>query len=264
MRVVLTIAGSDPSGGAGLQADLKTFHRHGLFGTSAVSLLTVQNTVGVRRVEVLEPDLLLAQIDAVVADLEVAAAKTGALGSAATIEAVAARAESFAFPLVVDPVIVSKHGHPLLPAAAVAALRERLVPRAFVLTPNVHEAAALSGQVVDDDASMVAAGRALCALGAAHVVVKGGGRSGSADDVLVSAEGRVRWLRGSRIESRAAHGSGCVFSAALVAGLARGLGVEDAVRAAKDFVRRAIAAAVPLGRGPIGPLDTTVDAGRAG
>lgn len=259
MHVALTIAGSDPSGGAGLQADLKTFHRHGVFGTSAVTLLTVQNTVGVARVEVLPAALVLEQIDAVTSDLGPAAAKTGALGSAAVIAAVGDRAARFGFPLVVDPVVVSKHGDVLLPDEAVAALREVLVPRAFVLTPNVYEAAKLVEGGIEDEDAMVDAARALCAMGAEHVVLKGAGRLERADDVLVARDGTVEWLRGERIDARAQHGTGCVFSAALTALLARGGGVLDSARRAKEFVRRAIAAAPTLGQGPVGPVDAGVE-----
>src|SRR5262245_3185378 len=146
--VALTIAGSDPGGGAGIQADLKTFHRFGVYGEAVITLLTVQNTVRVSRVEVMSPELVEQQIETVLEDLPPMAAKTGALGSAEVVRAVARAAERFAFPLVVDPVMISKHGHSLLPEDAVAAVREELLPRAALVTPNVPEAEALSGVAI--------------------------------------------------------------------------------------------------------------------
>ncbi|MCL4195623.1 MAG: bifunctional hydroxymethylpyrimidine kinase/phosphomethylpyrimidine kinase, partial [Thermoguttaceae bacterium] len=150
LPVAMTIAGSDPSGGAGLQADLKTFHQHRVYGTSVVTLLTVQNTQGVQFVRLIEPDLVLAQLDAVLSDLPPQAAKTGALGDAAILEAVAGRAASFRFPLVVDPVMISKHGASLIDPDAVDVLRRRLLPQAFLATPNRAEAAALAEMEIAD------------------------------------------------------------------------------------------------------------------
>ncbi|HUU95969.1 MAG TPA: bifunctional hydroxymethylpyrimidine kinase/phosphomethylpyrimidine kinase [Phycisphaerae bacterium] len=251
--VALTIAGSDPSGGAGLQADLKTFHQLGVYGTSVVTLLTVQNTRSVDAVEVLDPAFAVAQLEAVLSDIPPQAAKTGALGSAAMIEALADRAASFAFPLVVDPVMISKHGAPLIDAEAVAVLRDRLLPHATVVTPNLHEAAALTGMEVTDPDSMERAAKAIAQLGPKHVVIKGGRLEPEALDVLWSGGGAV-WLRAARVESQNTHGSGCVFSAAIAAGLARGLEVEAAVRAAKEFVTAAIRTAPGLGAG-VGPTN---------
>lgn len=253
-RVALTIAGSDPSGGAGLQADLKTFHRHGVYGASAVTLLTVQNTRGVERVEMMDPGLVVAQIEAVVSDLPPAAAKTGALGSAGVIRAVAERARGFAFPLVVDPVMISKHGHALLDEEGVAALREALLPRAFVATPNRHEAGRLAGfEIVDADGAERAAA-AIRGMGAEHVVVKGvPNERGRAVDLVLSG-GRVELLDGPRHETARLHGSGCVFAAALTARLALGCGLGEAVRLAKAFTAEAIRTAPALGGG-VGPLN---------
>jgi hydroxymethylpyrimidine/phosphomethylpyrimidine kinase len=190
--VALTIAGSDPSGGAGLQADLKTFHQRGVYGEAAVTLITVQNTRGVERVEVLDPELLAAQVRAVIADIPPQAAKTGALGSRAMVEMVAALAAEFGFPLVVDPVMISKHGAPLMSPDAAQAMAERLLPRAFLITPNLHEAAALVGFAVEDEASMTRAAEKLAAMGAANVLVKGGHLRGSAVDLLRLESGEVR------------------------------------------------------------------------
>jgi hydroxymethylpyrimidine/phosphomethylpyrimidine kinase len=253
--VALTVAGSDPSGGAGLQADLKTFHQHGVYGASVVTLLTVQNTRRVSAVHPLEPALVLAQLEAVLEDVPPQAAKTGALGSAPLIRAVGERAASFGFPLVVDPVMVSKHGTPLLEEAAVAALREHLLPRAFLITPNLHEAAHLTGRPVRDEEDMVRAAEALAAQGPRHVLVKGGalqGAGGQVVDVLWSREG-VRTFRAPRVDSRHVHGTGCALSAALTARLARGQALPRAVEAATGWVRRAIAEAPGLGGGH-GPI----------
>lgn len=172
--VALTIAGSDPSGGAGLQADLKTFHQHGVFGTSVVTLLTVQNTQRVTAVEVLSPQFVVAQLGAVLEDIPPAAAKTGALGSEVLIEAVAARAEHFDFPLVVDPVMISKHGDSLIDQSAVELLKLKLLPHAFLVTPNWHEAQRLSGCQIADVASMEKAAATIAKMGAANVLIKCG------------------------------------------------------------------------------------------
>ena len=166
----MTIAGSDPSGGAGIQADLKTFHQHGVYGTSVITLLTVQNTQMVDAVKMLEPDFIVAQLDAVLDDIPPGAAKTGALGNAAVIEAIAERASGFAFPLVVAPVMISKHGIPLLEADASELLRRKLLPSAFLVTPNQPEAAALAGFQVDDLASMEKAAAVIGAFGPKNVL----------------------------------------------------------------------------------------------
>lgn len=252
--VALTIAGSDPSGGAGLQADLKTFHRFGLFGAAVVTLLTVQNTVGVSRVDVMDPRLVVEQTDAVVGDLRPRAAKTGALGDARIIDAVAARARGFGFPLVVDPVMVSKHGQSLLGEEGVQALADLLIPRAFLVTPNLHEARLLTGVAIADEAAAVEAARAILARGARHVVVKGvPGPPNAAVDLLVSPD-RVRRYEGPRHTTINLHGSGCVFSAAITAGLAAGQDLEEAVGVAKRFVSAAIRSAPRVGAG-VGPLN---------
>jgi hydroxymethylpyrimidine/phosphomethylpyrimidine kinase len=184
LPIALTIAGSDPSGGAGLQADLKTFHRFGVYGEAVVTLLTVQNTTRVSRVVVMDPVLVKEQIEAVLEDIPPGAAKTGALGSAKVVEAVAEAAAGFRFPLVVDPVMVSKHGLPLLPQAAMRAVRERLLPRAALITPNVPEAEALTGiEIRDLEAVRDAAGR-IVEMGARAVLIKGGHLEGEATDVL--------------------------------------------------------------------------------
>ncbi|MCH8912954.1 MAG: bifunctional hydroxymethylpyrimidine kinase/phosphomethylpyrimidine kinase, partial [Planctomycetes bacterium] len=185
--VALTIAGSDPSGGAGMQADLKTFHQHGVYGMSVVTLLTVQNTRSVSAVRHIDPEFIVAQLDAVLSDIPPQAAKTGALGSAAIINALAERAAEFEFPLVVDPVMISKHGAALLDEDAVESLKSRLLPHAFCVTPNLPEAAALTGIDVTDRAAMEQAARAIAELGPKHVLIKGGHAAGPALDLLWSA-----------------------------------------------------------------------------
>jgi hydroxymethylpyrimidine/phosphomethylpyrimidine kinase len=254
--IALTIAGSDSGGGAGIQADLKTFHQLGVYGTSAVTLVTAQNTLGVTRVDLLPAAAVTAQIDAIAADLRPAAVKTGALGSAAGVDAAAeAIARHGLRPLVVDPVMLSKHGDPLLAADAVDALRRRLLPLATLLTPNLPEAAALlGGGALASAADVEAAARALAALGPAAVLVKGGHGAGSEVADLLFARGACLWLRAPRVETRHTHGTGCTYSAAITARLARGDALVGAVRAAKEWLARAIATAPGLGRGH-GPVN---------
>ena len=252
----LTIAGSDPSGGAGLQADLKTFQQYGVYGCSAVTLLTVQNTLGVEQVEVMDPELVLRQIEAVTSDLPVHAAKTGALGNEAVIRAVARRAANFVFPLVVDPVMVSKHGHALLPPEAISAMRDELLPKAFVLTPNRHEAAALLERELDGAAALREAARDLAALGPQHVLLKAGREAAENIDYLFS-DGECLEFRVPHLDTPHQHGSGCVLSAAIAAELARGQALRSAVHHAKSFVTQAMAHGRPLGRG-VQPLNLFV------
>jgi hydroxymethylpyrimidine/phosphomethylpyrimidine kinase len=252
--VALTIAGSDSSGGAGLQADLKTFEAFGVFGASAITLVTAQNTRGVSAIEVLDPALVIAQARAVLDDLPVAAIKLGALGRADVIEAVAVLLrERKGLPIVIDPVMVSKHGHPLLDAAAARALAEHVLPVATVLTPNRHEAAALVGFDVAGEADAEAAARALLARGPRAVVVTGGGAPGdTVVDVVATAAG-VRRLPVARVPGGNVHGSGCTFAAAITARLALGDELDAAIDAARAYTVAAIARAPGLGGG-VGPL----------
>jgi hydroxymethylpyrimidine/phosphomethylpyrimidine kinase len=251
--VALTIAGSDPSGGAGLQADLKTFHQRGVYGTSVVTLLTVQNTSRRDRVEPVAASLVTAQLDAVLADLPPAAAKTGALGTAAVVRAVARHAEQFRFPLVVDPVLASKHGGALADDEARAALVEALLPRAYLVTPNLDEAGALAGMEVDSTEAMEEAGRRVARLGAQAVLVKGGHLAGDAVDILVW-RGEVRRFTAPRVPGTPAHGTGCTYSAAITAELAKGRPLLEAIETAKRFVTRAIETRPRLGGG-YGPVN---------
>jgi hydroxymethylpyrimidine/phosphomethylpyrimidine kinase len=252
----LTIAGSDSGGGAGIQADLKTFAALGVFGMSAITALTAQNTVGVTGIVEVAPEFVRQQIDAVVTDIGVDAAKTGMLSSAPIIEAVAGGIRHHGISaLVVDPVMIAKSGAMLLHPEAREALRRVLLPLAQVLTPNLHEAAALLGRAVDTLQHMEDAARALHALGPAYVVVKGGHLEGAAVDVVFDGS-RVERLEAPRVATRHTHGTGCVFSAAIAAGLANGVSPRQAIRDAKRFITAAIQEALPLGsgHGPANPL----------
>ena len=253
--VAMTIAGSDSGGGAGVTADLKVFEAHGVWGTVAVVAVTAQNTLGVQGFETLPPALVRRQIESVVSDIGLDAAKTGMLATAELVSTVAGAVRDFGVRnLVVDPVFVSKHGDTLLADDAVGALRDELLPIASVVTPNLPEAAALVGGAIDDRGGMEAAGRELAALGPAVVLIKGGHLTGDESPDCLVVNGEVRWLEGTRIAGRHTHGTGCVLSAAVAAELARGMESADACVAAKRFVEKAIAAGVDLGRG-VGPVD---------
>jgi hydroxymethylpyrimidine/phosphomethylpyrimidine kinase len=259
----LSIAGSDSGGGAGIQADLKTFGALGVYGMTAVTAVTVQNTTGVWSYETLSPQTVGDQIRAVASDIGVDAAKTGMLASAEIVDAVAdALAEVGIGNLVVDPVFVSKHGHALLEADAVDALRDRILPLATLVTPNLPEAAGLSGLNVDTAERMAVAAEAILAMGPAAVLVKGGHLEGSprADDLFFDG-GEPVWIRGERLRSPNTHGTGCVLSSAIAAHLARGASLLEAVRLGKAFVTEAIRHALPIGRG-IGPVDPLFGVGR--
>ncbi len=251
--VALTIAGSDSSGGAGIEADLKTFEAHGVWGTAAITAVTAQNTLGVQAVEALTPEIVRAQIASVVSDLGVDAAKTGMLASAEIVESVVVTlAELGVRPVVVDPVMVASTGSRLLDPDAVQAVCDLLLPRAAVVTPNLAEAGVLAGFEVADREGMERAARALADMGPQVVLVKGGHLTGDAspDCLLVAGEEPV-WLEGPRLAANGAHGSGCVLSAAICAELGRGMEPADACVAAKRFVERAIEAGPALGEGVV-------------
>lgn len=251
----LTIAGSDSGGGAGIQADLKTFAAFGVYGASAITAVTAQNTLGVQAIHEVPADVVAAQIDAVLSDIGADAVKTGMLSTAAIIEVVAdwLRAHRVTG-LVVDPVMVAKSGDRLLRHDAVATLRELLLPLAEVVTPNAGEAAVLAGiDVVDQDSAREAA-RRIHALGPRHVIVKGGHLDGpTSDDVMFDGK-RFEVLTGRRIATRHTHGTGCTFSAAIAAELAAGCSPLEAARSARAFVQGAIEHAEPIGAGH-GPLN---------
>jgi hydroxymethylpyrimidine/phosphomethylpyrimidine kinase len=253
--VALTIAGSDSGGGAGIQADLKTFEAFGVWGTSALTGVTAQNTLGVHDALVLPGRLVRAQIDAVVDDIGVRATKTGMLGSPEIVEVVAAAVTDHRLaPLVVDPVLVTSHGDLLLEPDAIGVLRDALVPLATVLTPNLPEAEALLGQAVRGVDDMEAAAAGLGALGAEAVLLKGGHLAGDRAPDLLWHEGHVEWLDAPRLATPNTHGTGCTLSAAICALLARGEDLPEACRRAKAFVRAAIAGGLGLGRG-VGPVN---------
>lgn len=253
MQVALSIAGSDPSGGAGIQADLKAFHQHRVYGTAVITLLTVQNTRRVSDVVVQSGELVAGQLDAVLEDLPVAAAKTGALGSADIVRAVAARFASGSVPLVVDPVMLAKHGAALLGPDTRMSVRRELLPVATIVTPNLDEAEWLVGATVRTDAEIRRAAVALCELGARAALVKGGHRAGPPDDLLY-LDGVFHVLPGARLPERDTHGVGCNLSAAICARLALGQDLLGACRDAKAWVARGIGSAPGLGRG-CGPID---------
>jgi hydroxymethylpyrimidine/phosphomethylpyrimidine kinase len=250
MPTALTIAGSDSGGGAGIQADLKTFAAHGVYGTSAITALTAQNTIGVSGVHVAPDDFVTAQIEAVVADLGCNAVKTGMLANSTIVEAVAAAVESLELPnLVVDPVMVAKSGDHLLDEEAVHALRWTLLRMARVVTPNIPEAEVLSKMAIASVADMREAARRIAALKPAAVVIKGGHLAGPEVVDLLFENGEFTEFIGPRIEGRNTHGTGCTFAAAIAAHLAKGAALKDAVPAAKTYVEGAMRNGIPLGKG---------------
>jgi hydroxymethylpyrimidine/phosphomethylpyrimidine kinase len=262
MKIALTIAGSDSGGGAGIQADLKTFQQFGVFGTSAIVALTAQNTRGVRLVHPVAETMVTAQLAALADDLPPDAVKTGMLGTAPLVRLVAEALVEYGWTTYVcDPVMVATSGDRLLDPAAEAVLRESLLPLAALVTPNLGEAALLTGLEVRSPEQMLAAGRRLVQLGARAALVKGGHLPGDdLVDLLVTPAATRRYLR-RRIPTRSTHGTGCTLSAAVAAGLALGHDLESAVSEALDFVTRAIAAAPGLGAGH-GPINHMVTPAR--
>ena len=256
MRVALTIAGSDSSGGAGVQADLKTFAAHGVYGLSAITAVTAQNTLGVTCFEAISSDLVTAQIEAVVSDLGVHAAKTGMLANAAIVEAVAAAVADLEIPLlVVDPVMIAKSGDALIDDEAVAAMKAELLARARVVTPNIPEAEVLSGIPIRSEDDRRRAARTIADLGAAAVIIKGG-HLPSPDTVvdLLFEHDRFHEFEAERVKGTATHGTGCTFAAALAAQLALGNSLDAAIPLAQQYVAGAIRNASGLGRGH-GPMN---------
>lgn len=256
--VALTIAGSDSGGGAGIQADLKTFSAHHVFGTTAITAITAQNTLGVQRVEVLSVEMVRAQITAVLDDFAIRGSKTGMLANAEIISAVATIATKGYLPrLVVDPVMFSASGHRLLEENALEAYRTRLIPVAYLVTPNVPEAEALVGGAITNVSDLAEAARAICALGVPNTLVKGGHLEDPdhSVDVLCTPNG-LRTLKAQRVQTSNVHGTGCTLSASITANLARGMGLVVSVQEAKSYVTEAIrsSAAWALGKGS-GPLD---------
>ncbi|MFN2503776.1 MAG: bifunctional hydroxymethylpyrimidine kinase/phosphomethylpyrimidine kinase [Acidimicrobiales bacterium] len=254
--VALTIAGTDSGGGAGVTADLKTFEAHDVWGTAAVVAVTAQNTLGVQAFEAVSAELVRTQIASVMSDIGAEAAKTGMLASLELVEAVSQAVRDYGVqPLVVDPVMVSKHGSRLLDEGALETMWLSLLPMATVVTPNMEEAGALAGFPVVNRETMEEAGRVLAGVGPQVVMITGGHLDdGEQSPDLLVADGEMRWLEGARVAGRHTHGTGCVLSAAICAEMARGMEPADACVAAKAFVTRAIAAGVDLGAG-IGPVN---------
>ncbi|MEV7680252.1 bifunctional hydroxymethylpyrimidine kinase/phosphomethylpyrimidine kinase [Streptomyces sp. NPDC088341] len=250
---VLTVAGSDSGGGAGIQADLKTMLAFGVHGMSVITAVTAQNSLGVRGAWELPVEAVRAQYRAVVDDIGVRAVKTGMLSSAALVEAVAGLLADTDAPVVVDPVGVSKHGDPLLAASALDGVRNRLLPVATVATPNLDEVAQLTGVRVEDETGLRRAADAVLAFGPRWALIKGGHLPGDAVDLLTDGR-EEHWLRAPRQDNRHTHGTGCTLASAIAAGLAGGQGVVEAVVAAKEYVTGAIGHGFPLGAG-IGPVD---------
>jgi len=255
--IAVTIAGSDSSGGAGIQADLKTFAALGVYGASVIAALTAQNTRGVTGIHDVPAEFIAAQIDAVFSDLDVGAAKIGMLSQAAAIRAVAAGLDRHrAKNIVLDPVMVATSGDLLLASSAVAALRSELIPRALIVTPNLPEAAVLTGKpLARNEMEMEAQAREILTLGARNVLIKGGHDTGEESVDLLISESEVIRLTAQRIATKNTHGTGCTLSSAIAAGLAKGLDLVAAVRQAKTYVTAAIAGADKLevghGHGPL-------------
>jgi hydroxymethylpyrimidine/phosphomethylpyrimidine kinase len=255
MKRALTIAGSDSGGGAGIQADLKTFGALGVYGASAITAVTAQNTVTVSRIQEIDPEVVAAQIEAVIEDIGFDAVKTGMLASTPIVEAVASALKRHrVVNLVIDPVMVSKTKACLLKADAIAALKSLLLPLAEIVTPNIPEAEVLSGHKVGDAETMRDAARRICDLGPRRVVIKGGHAEGpNVVDLYFDGE-NFEELKAERVQTRAAHGTGCTFSAAIAAYLAHGLPPLEAVARAKEFLTAALQAAPGIGKG-IGPVN---------
>lgn len=257
MRTALTIAGSDSGGGAGIQADLKTFAAHGVYGTSALTAVTAQNTLGVTAWEPVSTPLVVAQIEAVVADIGADAVKTGMLATAGTVLAVADAVRRLGLRnLVVDPVMIAKGGDRLLETSAVDAVRSDLVPLARVVTPNIPEAEVLSGITIGSLDEMREAGRRIQALGPRVVLVKGGHLEGTESIDVAVTSGGIEAFRAERLTTRHTHGTGCTLASAIAANLALGLDDMDAIGRAKAYVTDAIRRAPGIGRGhgPLGHL----------
>jgi len=254
MRTVMIVAGSDSAGGAGIQADIKAVSAMGCFPTTAIAALTAQNTLGVKGIFGVSAEFVVAQMDAIWEDLGADAVKTGMLFNEQVLLAVSERLETMGPPvLVVDPVMVSSSGHDLLEPSAMRAMKERLVPKAAVITPNLAEASRLTGRPVETEQDMVRAAEALLSLGPSCVLLKGGHLQGMAKDLLLN-ERELQWFEGPLLSSRNTHGTGCALASALAAGLALGMDLVDCVRRAKALVTEGILCGPALGRG-VGPVD---------
>ena len=259
MKTALTIAGSDSSGGAGIQADIKTMTMNGVFATSAITALTAQNTTGVTGIFEVTPDFLAAQLDAVFSDIYPDAVKIGMVSSAPLIETIAAKLKEYgAGHIVVDPVMVATSGSKLLRDDAIEALTSRLLPLAEVVTPNIPEAEILSGMRIASPKDMEAAAAAISEKYGCNVLLKGGHDMNDANDLLQMKDGARTWFKGKRIDNPNTHGTGCTLSSAIAANLAKGFTLEQAVKRAKDYISGALAAMLDLGAGS-GPMNHAFD-----
>ena len=258
MKTALTIAGSDSSGGAGIQADIKTMTANGVYATSAITALTAQNTTGVYGILESTPEFLANQLDCVFTDIFPDAVKTGMVSSTALIAVIADKLRQYkARNIVVDPVMVATSGARLISEEAVDALKEKLLPLATLLTPNIPEAEVLSGMTISDPAGMERAARAISEQYGCAVLCKGGHQINDADDLLWREDAGV-WFRGRRIQNSNTHGTGCTLSSAIASNLAKGYGLDQSVRRAKDYISGALAAMLDLGHGS-GPMDHMFD-----
>ncbi|WP_352399714.1 bifunctional hydroxymethylpyrimidine kinase/phosphomethylpyrimidine kinase [Anaerotignum sp.] len=254
MKHVLTIAGSDTCGGAGIQADLKTFSAQGTYGMSVITAVTVQNTQGVFGCQDITPEIIRGQIDAIYSDILVSAVKIGMVSQIDTIHAIADKLQEYhATNVVVDPVMISKSGFDLMQPEAKDTLIKRLIPLAFVVTPNLPEAEVITGLKINDLPSMELAARVIHQMGAKNVLIKGGHLEDDATDLLFDGE-KIIALHSDRIETKNTHGTGCTLSSAIAANLAKGKSVEEAVRIAKEYITVAIEHALDIGKG-VGPTN---------
>ena len=254
MKTALTIAGSDSSGGAGIQADIKTMTVNGVFAMSAITALTAQNTMGVTGIYEVTPEFLQKQIDAVFDDIRPDAVKTGMLSSSELIEVIVARLSFYkAENIVVDPVMISTSGSNLLKPEAVSVLKKRLLPLADLITPNIPEAEALSGITIKNKDDMLSAANHICSEYGCAVLLKGGHSINDANDLLY-LNGKIRWLEGRRINNPNTHGTGCTLSSAIASNLAKGYSLEDSVKRAKEYISGALSAMLDLGKGS-GPMN---------
>lgn len=254
MRTALTIAGSDSGGGAGIQADLKTFSAHQVFGMSVITAVTAQNTVEVRSIQTMSKEIIRDQISAVFDDIEVHAVKIGMLGSAENIETVAEMLHTYKPQhIILDPVMIAKSGHHLLEMEAVVALKKRLIPMATIVTPNLPEAETLSGITIQSKQDLYEACSIIEQLGAKAILLKGGHSVGNPNDLFYDGT-NYSWLRSERINTKNTHGTGCTLSSAIAANLANGLGIEDAIGQAKEYITKAIRESFAIGNGH-GPVN---------
>ena len=255
MKTALSIAGSDSSGGAGIQADLKTMTMNGVYAMSAVTALTAQNTTGVTAILNVPAEFLAKQIDAVFEDIRPDAVKIGMVSSAELIETIAKRlCAHHAVNIVVDPVMIATSGARLIDPAAVSALKEKLLPIARVVTPNIPEAEVLSGMKIDTKQDMETASKQICTQYRCAVLCKGGHSLNDANDLLCTPDGTLRWFEGKRIDNPNTHGTGCTLSSAIAANLAKGAPLDEAIRRAKDYLSGALADMLDLGHGS-GPMN---------